>query len=249
MKKIMWGCLTLFIIIIVGGMMSFFATKKILQNSDPPPVSNQAEDTIKKDDASSSVSLEIYQPTKFDTKNDAPYYIIIKNNGNKPFKGTFEVSGIETLRETDKVGALSLNPHEAKIIPGKGTIPNADQVKLSVKGDAAGAAYHIDPSLKYTIVGQEGNDPDSHPNGIFLYVYVEPNEQDDKYIAISKEIQSNYDRNAIVADFSPIMIKPDNHDARVVFASNKTLKFSHVLFYDDVTNTNASDNERKKVNI
>ncbi len=164
-------------------------------------------------------------------------------------EGTFEVSGIETLRERDKVGALSLNPHEAKIIPGKGTIPNADQVNLSVKGDAAAAAYHIDPSLKYTIVGQEGNDPDSHPNGIFLYVYVEPNEQDDKYIAISKEIQSNYDRNAIVADFSPIMIKPDNHDARVVFASNKTLKFSHVLFYDDVTNTNASDNERKKVNI
>ena len=82
-----------------------------------------------------------------------------------------------------------------------------------------------------------------------MYVYVEPNEQDDKYIAISKEIQSNYDRNAIVADFSPIMIKPDNHDARVVFASNKTLKFSHVLFYDDATNTNASDNERKKVNI
>lgn len=34
-----------------------------------------------------------------------------------------------------------------------------------------------------------------------------------------------------------------------VFASNKTLKFSHVLFYDDATNTNASDNERKKVNI
>ena len=230
-------------------MMSFFATIKILENSDTKPVSNQAEDTIKNNDAISSVNLEIYQPTKFDTNNDAPYYIIIKNNGNKLFKGTFEVSGIETLRETDKVGALSLKPHEAKIIPGKGNIPNADQVNLSVKGDTTGVAYNIDPSLKYTIVGHEGNDPDAHPDGIFLYVYVEPNEQDDTYIAISKEIKLNYDRKAIVADFSPIMIKPDNYDSRVIFASNKTLKFSHVLFYDDVTNTTVSDKERKKVDI
>ena len=37
-------------------------TKKILENSDTKPVLNQAKDTIKNNDASSAVSLEIYQP-------------------------------------------------------------------------------------------------------------------------------------------------------------------------------------------
>jgi hypothetical protein len=147
LKKIMWGCVALFFILIVAGMMSFFVTKIMVENSDNKSASNQAEDKMKKNDDISSINVEIYRPTKFDTKNDAPYYIVVKNNGKKHFNGTFEISGVETLRETDKVGALALNPHEAKIIPGKGNMPKADQIKLSVKGDIAEDTYNIDPSL------------------------------------------------------------------------------------------------------
>ncbi|MGL6016334.1 MAG: hypothetical protein ACRCZU_09715 [Selenomonadaceae bacterium] len=86
-------------------------------------------------------------------------------------------------------------------------------------------------------------------NSVILYVYVEPNEKDDTYIAISKEIKSNYGEIIIITDFSPVMINPDKNDARVVFARNKALKFSHVLFCDDLTNTNYVETERKKVDI
>lgn len=150
---------------------------------------------------------------------------------------------------SDCSAVLALNPHEVKIIPGKGNIPKADQIKLSVKGDIAENTYNIDPSLKYTIVGKGGNHSDAKMNSVILYVYVEPNEKDDTYIAISKEIKSNYGEIIIITDFSPVMINPDKNDARVVFARNKALKFSHVLFCDDLTNTNYVETERKKVDI
>lgn len=199
---------------------------------------------------SSPISIKIYTPTEFDVNANANYYILLKNDGKKHFEGSFKIKNIQTQRETDKLGYIKLDPHEAKIIPCMGVAPNKNDVDVSLEGDVSDVEYQIDSSLEYTILSKEINNPKSKTGSTKLFIYVAPNESDENYLAICKEIKKNYDTGLIIADFSPVMIKPTKNDTRITFAQNKVMKFSHVLFYTtDSTNINIQEMERRIVDI
>lgn len=253
MKK--WGyILGSFVALTVFSVVfSFFIANMVAHDAKVPSFSahnNTLTVGVSKESDDDNIKIEVYRPTRFDTKSNAPYYVIISNIGSKIVYGSFKLSNIDTARETDKVGMLNLDPHEAKVIPGKGEVPDEAQIALSFQREEYDMPQqnkrelNIDPYLNYKIIEKKITD-----GGTILSVYVPPNENDETYLAISKEIKENYDSKLIIADFSPVMVNPEKNDVRVVFARNTVLGFSHVLFYSDVTNTEYQENERKKVNI
>jgi len=253
MGKILKVLAALVIFLIFTGALSFFMTTKMMKDNaevDKPAVENtEKSSTAEKDNKTqnedSLIIVSIYQPSKFDTKATAPYYVIIKNNNNKQYEGSFELEGIESQKQTDKIGHLKLKPNEAVIVAGKGNIPSKSQVKIKLDGKFGKETFERNPSIDYTIVKKELTN-----GGSILSIYVAPNTPDDNYLAISKELKKNYNTKLIIADFSPVMISPDKQDVRITYAKNEIMKFSHVLFYTtDTNNVNIQEMERRIVDI
>lgn len=253
MKKIGY-ILGIFVALTVFSVVfSFFIANMVAHDARVSSSSvhdNKSSGEVAKERVDDNIKIEVYQPTRFDTKSNAPYYVIISNVGSDIIYGSFKLSDVDTVRETDKVGMLNLDPHEVKVIAGKGELPNEAQINLSFQREESNMPqkskreFNIDPSLNYKIIEKKVTD-----GGTLLSVYVAPNEKDETYLAISKEIKENYSSKLIIADFSPVMVNPEKNDVRVVFARNTVLGFSHVLFYSDATNTEFQENERRKVNI
>lgn len=234
------------------------------QNAQVADSSNQEQkdnepkkknDEVKKNNSSGAsfsneITTKIYIPTEFDINARSNYYVIIRNDGEKHFEGSFRINNIKTQRETDKLGYLKLDPHEAKIIPCVGAVLNEDSIDISLDGDFTGEVYQIDKSLEYTIISKDISNPKSKTGSSKLFIYVQPNVSDDDYLTICKEIKRNYDTGLIIADFSPVMINPNKDDTRITFAQNKMMKFSHVMFYTtDETNVTIQEMERRIVDI
>lgn len=240
--------------LVFAGMLSFFITTKMMndnvgrENSHVTESNEKNETNAKKSVAKNEdalITVSIYQPSKFDTKAKAPYYVIVKNENNKQYEGSFELEGIEAQKQTDKIGHLKLKPNEAVIVAGKGSIPSKSQVKIKLDGKFDEEVFERNSSLDYTIVKKDiGN------GGSKLSIYVAPNTSDENYLAISKELKKNYNTKLIIADFSPVMISPDKQDVRITYAKNEIMKFSHVLFYTtDTNNVNIQEMERRIVDI
>lgn len=243
--------------IFMGLAVSFLTSKILNTNMESTEIaSNVSNATEGRDDnrsiskASAQISAKIYLPTDFDNNVDAKYYVLVQNEGDKHFDGSFKIDNIQTKRETDKVGYLKLDPHEVKIIPCVGDMPNDKDIVLTLDGDFTDYKYKIDSSLNYVIVNKTINNPNSKTGSSKLMIYVPPNESDESYLAISREIKNNYDTTLIIADFSPVMINPNKNDTRVTFAQNKVMRFSHILFYTtDTTNVHIQEAERRVVDI
>jgi len=217
---------------------------------------NEKESVSKKEEKASEselsqISTQIYSSTKFDNNATADYYVLIKNNSSNHFNGSFEITNIQTNRSTDKSGFMELDPHEVKIIPCIGGVPNKNDIDIKLDGDFTEQEFKIDSSLNYTIVKREINNPKSRTSGSSkLFIYIAPNTSDDMIISICKEIKQNYDTTLIIADFSPVMINPVKNDTRITFAQNKIMKFSHILFYTtDTSNVHIQEMERRIVDI
>ena len=136
-----------------------------------------------------------------------------------------------------------------KVIPCTGKAPSDGKVDVKLDGSFSDDAFTIDSGLEYAIVKMDG--AGGKGGRTFLNIYVPPKQSDDTYLAISKELKENYGKKSTLleARFAPVMIQPTKDDAIVIFTKNDQMKFSHVVFYSDATNTNIVEMDRKKANI
>lgn len=201
------------------------------------------------DEIARDIMASVYVPSRFDKKANAPFYVILQNKGNRHFDGSFELTNIQTPRASDRIGYAKLDPHEAKVIPGTGKAPADGKVDVKLDGMFFTDEFTHDSALDYVIVKTDAAGGKS--GRTFFNIYVPPKQSDDTYIAISKELKENYGKGStlIEARFAPVMVQPTKDDAIVIFTKNDQMKFSHVIFYSDTTNTNIVEMDRKKTNI
>ena len=241
------------IVAIIGHMLAY-EMNNTAQNSELNVVT-EAESTAETTQAGAknkdnqsvrALSVEIYAPTKFDNKANATYYVVVKNNQNRHFEGSFRLSNIATSKETDKVGFAKLDPHEAVLIPCSGQVPDkSTNIGIESEGSFSGEEFIHNTELTYTIVRQEVS---GHRN--FVYIYTPPNMPDANYIEICKEIKHNYQSyKMLIARFAPVMVNPNNNDSIIVYTNNQFGHFSHAVFYDDVSNSRIIEDERKVIDI
>lgn len=245
MKKLGIGCLSTIILLIVIGGMSYFITTKIVATNEPTESQEPQPDTNNK------IITYVYVPNKLDKRANAPFYIIIKNTANQYFEGTYKIDN-PGMKESDKVGYLKLLPHEAKLIPGMGTVPGKDiKIKNDIKGNFSTDKFENDSSLDYTIVKKDIF-IDDKPEHTYLFVYIPPNVNDETYISISKELKANYSEKYLltIVRYAPVFIDPNEYDTFAIYRRNNVMKFSQLLFYTTDSNNKIlkDDVERRIIN-
>lgn len=220
---------------------------KTQQSPKPSDVKTTENSTVQNQASLEQIVVSVYTPTDYD-HTQAPFYIVIKNTANQYFEGKYELQGIYGVGPAAGTGTLKLYPQEVKMIKGSGNIP--EQVHATIKGDFSGKVLKNDLSIDYTIVKTDlvGNKKQGHG---FFFVYLPPGLSDDIYIAIAKEFKINYAKNypVITVRFAPVFVGQTTYDTCVIYANNNIAKFSHMTFFDDESNTDFQEEERKTVDI
>lgn len=272
MKKVYLIILSVVIVIMItiAGGIGFYVASRLVENKKDE-VKSEEHVQRKKEDAKTQQSLKpsdvkttesstaqnqasleqivvsVYTPTDYD-HTQAPFYIVIKNTANRYFEGRYELQGTYGVGPAAGTGTLKLYPHEVKLIKGSGNIP--EQVNATIKGDFSGKVLKNDLSIDYTIVNTDlvGNKKQGHG---FFFVYLPPGLNDEVYIEIACEFKKNYAAKypVITVRFAPVFVGQTTHDTCVIYANNNISNFSHMTFYDDETNTDYQEEERKTVDI
>ena len=238
--------------VVVGLLLVLFiigSVKDLVFGPETPTDAASSTSAKSQDEIKKNITASVYVPSSFDKNANAPFYVVLQNKGNHHFEGSFELSNLQTPRASDRMGYAKLDPHEVKVIPCAGTAPSDGKVDVKLDGSFSDDAFTIDSGLEYAIVKMDG--AGGKGGRTFLNIYVPPKQSDDTYLAISKELKENYGKKSTLleARFAPVMIQPTKDDAIVIFTKNDQMKFSHVVFYSDATNTNIVEMDRKKANI
>jgi hypothetical protein len=238
MKKIVKFLIGLLIFIFIAGGVSYEATSFILkregQTIDEHP--KKAENTV------AQIKAFIHK------ENNGKSYVVVKNNGSKEFKGTVSIGNVDGIKASDRDSYVDLISMEVKLIE-LNSVPSEDiEPTIVSKGEFVEKEYDNTTPIDYVIIKTDVVGKGKNRCKEF-YVYCIGG-RDDDYIEISKRFKENYgnDYPIVTVCFVDKIDTTDSRNSLIVFAQNKNLKFSHVVFMDDLNNTCLKD-ERKKVDL
>lgn len=238
MKKLVKFLIGLLIFIFIAGGISYVATSFMLK---------RAGHTI--DEHPKKVENTVEQIKAFVHKeNNGKCYVVVKNSGSKEFKGTVSLDKMDGIKASDRDSYVDLIPMEVKLIE-LNSVPSGDaEPSIVAKGEFVEKEYDNTTPIDYAIIKTDVVGKNKNRCKEF-YVYCVGGKDDD-YIEISKRFKENYgsDYPIVTVCFVDKIDTTDSRNSLIVFAQNKNLKFSHVVFMDDLNNTCLKD-ERKTVNL